>query len=116
MIYPGFIGSTDRVSARTANAERTINRYVEQTTGTPKARSWLVPTPGLAPFVVLGAGPVRALYAEEGPLFCGWWRALLRDLRLRDHALCRHGRHGQRARHDQQQRERRQSTLYRQQR
>jgi hypothetical protein len=68
-VYPGFIGSTDRVSARTANAERTINWYVEQNTGTPKVRSWLAPTPGLDPFVVLGAGPVRALYAEEGRCF-----------------------------------------------
>lgn len=69
MIYPGFIGSSDRVSARTVNAERTINFYPEIATGTPKARSWLVPTPGLAPFVVLGAGPVRALFSEEGRCF-----------------------------------------------
>lgn len=68
-VYPGFIGGTDRVSARTVNAERTINWYPELATGTPKARSWLAPTPGLAPFVVLGAGPVRALYAEEGRCF-----------------------------------------------
>jgi hypothetical protein len=69
MEYPGFIGGTDRVSARTVNAERTINWYPELATGTPKARSWLVPTPGLDPFVVLGAGPVRALFAEEGRCF-----------------------------------------------
>jgi hypothetical protein len=69
MIYPGFVGSTDRNSARTANAERTINWYVEHATGTPKVKSWLVPTPGLDPFVVLGAGPVRALYAEEHRCF-----------------------------------------------
>src|SRR4030095_10005669 len=64
--YPGFIGATDRVSARTVNVERTINWYPELATGTPKARSWLAPTPGLNLFVVLGAGPVRALYSEEG--------------------------------------------------
>jgi len=69
MIYPGFIGATDRVSARTVNAERTINWYPELATGTPKAQKWLVPTPGLDPFVVLGAGPVRALFAEEGRCF-----------------------------------------------
>jgi hypothetical protein len=69
MIYPGFIGATDRVSARTVNAERTINWYPEIATGTPKAHSWLAPTPGLAPFVVLSAGPVRALFAEEGRCF-----------------------------------------------
>ena len=67
--YPGFIGASDGVSARTVNAERTINWYPEIATGTPKAKTWLAPTPGLAPFVVLGAGPVRALYAEEGRCF-----------------------------------------------
>jgi hypothetical protein len=69
MIYPGFLGASDRVSARTVNAERTINWYPEVATGTPKAKQWLAPTPGLRPFVVLGAGPVRALYSEEGRAF-----------------------------------------------
>ena len=69
MEYPGFIGSSDRVSARTVNAERTINWYAEVATGTPKARAWLAPTPGLTPFVVLPGGPVRALFAEEGRAF-----------------------------------------------
>jgi hypothetical protein len=68
-IYPGFIGATDRAAALTVNAERTINWFPELATGTPKAKTWLVPTPGLYPFVVLGAGPVRALYAEEGRAF-----------------------------------------------
>jgi hypothetical protein len=67
--YPGFIGASDALRARTVNAERTINWYPEIATGTPKAHSWLVPTPGLDPFVVLGAGPVRALFAEEGRCF-----------------------------------------------
>ena len=63
--YPGFIGATDRVSARTVNAERTVNWYSEIATGTPKAKTWLAPTPGCAAHVILGAGPVRALYSEE---------------------------------------------------
>jgi hypothetical protein len=67
--YPGFIGASDRAAVLTVNAERTINWFPEIATGTPKARTWLVPTPGLAPFVVLGAGPVRALFAEEGRAF-----------------------------------------------
>jgi hypothetical protein len=67
--YPGFIGATETLSALTVNAERTINWYPEVATGTPKAKTWLVPTPGLDPFVVLGAGPVRALFAEEGRCF-----------------------------------------------
>ena len=69
MLYPGFIGATDRVTARTVNAERTINWYPEIATGTPKSKTWLVPTPGLTPFFVLGAGPVRALFAEESRAF-----------------------------------------------
>lgn len=69
MIYPGFIGSSDRAAVLTVNAERTINWFVEAATGTPKSKTWLVPTPGLVPYVVLGAGPVRALYAEEGRAF-----------------------------------------------
>jgi len=67
--YPGFVGGTDRVSARTVNAERTVNWFQEIATGTPKSPTWLVPTPGLDPFVSLGAGPVRALFAEEGRCF-----------------------------------------------
>lgn len=66
MIYPGFIGASDTHGARTVNVERTINWFPEVATGTPKAPAWLVPTPGLRPFTVLGAGPVRALFAEEG--------------------------------------------------
>src|SRR4030095_7350588 len=66
MQYPGFVGASDALAARTVNAERTINWYPEIATGTPKSKTWLAPTPGLRPFVVLGAGPVRALFAEEG--------------------------------------------------
>lgn len=69
MLYPGFIGASDRAAVLTVNAERTINWFPEAATGTPKARTWLVPTPGLSPFVVLGAGPVRALFSEEGRAF-----------------------------------------------
>jgi hypothetical protein len=69
MQYPGFVGATDRAAVLTVNAERTINWYPEIATGTPKAKTWLAPTPGLRPFVVLGAGPVRALFAEEGRAF-----------------------------------------------
>jgi hypothetical protein len=68
-VYPGFIGASDGLPARTVNAERTINWYPEIATGTPKSKTWLAPTPGLAPFVVLGTGPVRALFAEEGRCF-----------------------------------------------
>src|SRR5262245_9709916 len=69
MQYPGFIGATETLRALTVNAERTINWYPELAAGTPKARAYLAPTPGLTPFVVLGASPVRALFAEEGRAF-----------------------------------------------
>jgi hypothetical protein len=69
MEYPGFIGGSARVRSRTANAERTVNWYLEQTPGTPKAPSWLVPTPCVRPFAELGNGPIRALFAQDGRCF-----------------------------------------------
>lgn len=67
--YPGFIGASATVRSRNANAERTVNWYPEVVPGTGKVRQYLVPTPGLEPFVVLGSGPVRALFAQDGRAF-----------------------------------------------
>jgi hypothetical protein len=67
--YPGFIGPSGRVRSINVNAERTINWYLENVGGTPKATPWLAPTPGLAPFVVLADGPVRALFSMDGRAF-----------------------------------------------
>jgi hypothetical protein len=65
----GFVGGSGTVRSRNVDAERTVNLYPEAVGGTPKARSWLVPTPGLAPFTVLGDGPVRALFSMDGRTF-----------------------------------------------
>ena len=72
-IFPGFVGSSGTVRSINVGAERTVNWFVQQPPGTPKATAWLVPTPGLAPFAVLGGGradgPVRALFAQDGRAF-----------------------------------------------
>ena len=60
-LYPGFIGSSETLRSLDVNSERTINWFVEKATGTPLVPTWLVPTPGSAPFTVLNSGPVRAL-------------------------------------------------------
>jgi len=68
--YPGFIGPSNTLRSRNVNAERTINWYVEAAgPGAPKVASWLVPTPGVRPFVVLDNGPVRGLFAQDGRMF-----------------------------------------------
>jgi hypothetical protein len=67
--YQGFIGSSDRVRSINVGCEQTVNWYIENAGGTPKATPWLVPTPGLAPFCVLSNGPVRALFAMDGRAF-----------------------------------------------
>lgn len=67
--YPGFVGPSARVRSVNVNAERTVNWYPEQSVGTAKTETWLVPTPGLEPFAVLSEGPVRALFAQNGRVF-----------------------------------------------
>lgn len=68
-VYPGFIGGSATVRSRNVNAEQTVNWYVERPPGTAKVSEWLAPTPGLAPFAVLSAGPVRGLIAVNGRVF-----------------------------------------------
>jgi hypothetical protein len=73
--YPGFIGPTAEVRSRKANAERTINWYLEQAPGTPASPGWLVPTPGVRPFITTDTdgdpldGPIRALFAQDGRMW-----------------------------------------------
>jgi hypothetical protein len=66
MNYPGFIGGSQTVRSRTANAEQTINFYVESVGGTPKVPSWMPGTPCIHPFANLGNGPIRATFAQDG--------------------------------------------------
>lgn len=69
-ILDGFIGPSNRTRFRSVAGEDTINRYLERITdGTPKAPMVLVQRPGLSPFCGLGAGPVRALFFQNGRCF-----------------------------------------------
>ena len=95
MQYPGFIGATDRVSARTVNAERTINWYPgARHRHAQGAKRGSCPRPASTPFVVLGAGPVRALFAEEGRCFAVGGGHFFEILASADLRLPRRGRHG----------------------
>jgi len=68
--FEGFIGPSNETASRNISVERTINWYLEQTgAGTPKVPWALLPTPGLVPYVALAAGPVRALFAQDGRCF-----------------------------------------------
>lgn len=62
----GFTGPSNVASAKPVDAERTINRIpCVADAGTPKVKTWLESAPGYAPFCGLGAGPVRALFAQD---------------------------------------------------
>jgi hypothetical protein len=67
--FPGLVGSTARVRSVIAGSERTVNLYVEQEPGTPKAPATLYATPCVRPFAVMGDGPVRALFSQDGRCF-----------------------------------------------
>jgi hypothetical protein len=69
MRYPGFVGPTARNWSISVDAEETINWYAEGNDATPKANPVFKPTPGLEPYVRLGAAPVRALFYQDGRCF-----------------------------------------------
>src|ERR1700761_5526251 len=46
---------------------RLVNLYVEQTP-TSRVQSALLSRPGLSPFMTLGAGPIRGVFAQPGAL------------------------------------------------
>lgn len=64
MKFEGFIGPSYMLEAPSANAQRTVNLYLEtQEAGTRKANVMrLVGTPGLCLLGGLGTGPVRGVY------------------------------------------------------
>jgi len=67
---PGFLGPTNELQAYTAEAERTINLYLEKIApGVSKTDRWLRNTPGLRPYVVLPSSPVRGLFEQDGRAF-----------------------------------------------
>ena len=71
-IVPQVVGPSGTVYSRNADAERTINWYVEGPDGGAASKNqqgFLNPTPGLVPFANLAAGPVRGLYEINGRCF-----------------------------------------------
>jgi hypothetical protein len=70
MHYPGFIGSFATSRSWNFNKEDTINRFLEsRDAGLPKGEGYLLPTPGLRPYGILPAGPIRNLYEINGRTF-----------------------------------------------
>lgn len=70
MIFQGFCGGSATERVPTINLERTINFYPTfADSGTPKVPVYNAHTPGLNPWVVLSAGPVRAIFFEDGRCF-----------------------------------------------
>ncbi len=69
---PGVVGPSGTVYSVNADAERTINWFVEQPDGGASGKNpqgMLVPRPGLTPFATLGAGPVRGIFYQDGRCF-----------------------------------------------
>lgn len=66
----GFVGPTYTARSSNYNAERCINFYPEfSRNSTPKTKGMLVGTPGLARFAALPAGPIRAIFFQDGRCF-----------------------------------------------
>lgn len=80
MKFPEFIGPSSTMRSRNADAERTVNLYLETIDGggVGKTKSQLYGTPGIRPFLraldgeeqnALSASPVRALFYQDGRCF-----------------------------------------------
>lgn len=71
-VIPQVIGPSGTVYSRNADAERTINWFVETPDGGAlhkNQQGLLVPRPGLSPFATLSAGPVRGIFSQDGRVF-----------------------------------------------
>jgi hypothetical protein len=71
-VLPQVIGPSGTVYSRNADAERTINWFVENPDGgalQKNQQGLLVPRPGLTPFATLSAGPVRGIFYMDGRCF-----------------------------------------------
>jgi len=65
-----FIGPSNKLQANVTDPERTINLYLENTPpGMARVPLWMVGTPGLAPWVVLGGSPGRGMFEQDGRAF-----------------------------------------------
>jgi hypothetical protein len=80
VIFEGFIGPSSVLASVNADAERTVNLYLEVPDGgaQAKTKAQLIGTPGVAPFLraldgdaasALPGSPVRALFHEDGRCF-----------------------------------------------
>ena len=65
MKVPGFAGPSVPARSRTVNSERTVNLYLEQTTGTPQASPALYVRPAAVPWTYVAPGPVRAMFHQD---------------------------------------------------
>jgi hypothetical protein len=67
--FPGFLGGYHTTRSRTFNDEASFDVYLERGTGTPKAQDALYRRTGLELFSYCGAGPVSALFGQDGRAF-----------------------------------------------
>lgn len=64
-VYQGFLGPSNYERSRNLDGERAINQFLQvETTGTPRVKVGSFKRPGLKPFTILGAGPVRGILME----------------------------------------------------
>lgn len=70
MNLKGFIGPSARSRSHSFNVEATYNLYLElKEAGSPKSGAALFGVPGCEPWYQLPAGPVRALFTQNGRTF-----------------------------------------------
>jgi hypothetical protein len=60
-----FVGPSSTVRSSNADAQRSVNCYLEMDNNTPRAPVALLGTPGYSLITTLGAGPVRGSYALD---------------------------------------------------
>lgn len=67
MKLPGFLGPSNKSRAYTFDNERTVNKYPElRDAGSPKSGIALLNAPCMQARYALPAGPVRAIFAQDG--------------------------------------------------
>ena len=68
-LYEGFIGPTAPEWSSNYGTERLVNWYLHRGSGHPKYPWCYYPTPGIRPWCVGLAGPVRGLFEQDGLMF-----------------------------------------------
>ena len=72
MIFEAFVGATYTAPSTNVDVERCLNFYPESHSvpgSNAKSRLSLMHTPGLSLFADIGAGPIRAIFYQDGRLF-----------------------------------------------